>query len=157
MERRTCHYKEKEKPEKGRRRGRKSFSRLILCIPALVCVLTGCSGVRLNEEKVRDISYTVTSEDRLPEELKMLIDGKKQEPFKMTYQDEGYLYICEGYGQQPTGGYSIQVDNVYMTENAIYFSSTLLGPAEGEPKSDVPSFPYIVVKIEFQDKTIVFD
>lgn len=104
-----------------------------------------------------DIEYTVTSEDRLPEELKALIDGKNEQPFKMTYQDGDYLYICQGYGTQPTGGYSIQVDDVYRTSNAIYFSSSLIGPAESELKTEKETRPYIVIKIEYQDMTVVFD
>ena len=29
---------------------------------------------------------------------------KKEKEFKMTYQDNGFLYICVGYGRQETGG-----------------------------------------------------
>lgn len=124
---------------------------------ALTVVLTGCRADKLDDQKMTDIEYTVTSEDRLPEELKALIDGKNEQPFKMTYQDGDYLYICQGYGTQPTGGYSIQVDDVYRTSNAIYFSSSLIGPAESELKTEKETRPYIVIKIEYQDMTVVFD
>ena len=127
-----------------------------ICLLMLTIFLFGCSGERGQQERV-DLAYTVTSEDRLPEELKILVDGKKEQPFKMTYQDGDYLYICQGYGTQPTGGYSIQVDNVYRTANAVYFSSTLIGPMEAELKVAKETTPYIVVKIEYQDMTVVFD
>ncbi len=123
----------------------------------LTLFLAGCKSDKLDEQRVKDIEYTVTSQDRLPEELKLLIDGKKEQPFKMTYQDGDYLYICQGYGAQPTGGYSIQVKDVYQTSNAIYFSSALIGPAKTQPQTDVGTYPYIVVKIEYQDMTVVFD
>lgn len=127
-----------------------------ICLLMLTLVLFGCSGEKEKHERA-DIEYTVTSEDRLPEELKILVDGKKQQPFKMTYQDGDYLYICQGYGEQPTGGYSIQVNDVYRTSNAIYFSSTLIGPPQEELKVEKETTPYIVVKIEYQDMTVVFD
>ena len=111
----------------------------------------------MDEKKVRDVEYTVTSEDRLPEELKLLIDGKKQQPFKMTYQDGDYLYICQGFGVQPTGGYSIQVDEMYQTSNAIYFSTILVGPSASDRVVEKETTPYIVIKTEYQDMTVVFD
>lgn len=129
----------------------------LFCFLFLTVLLAGCRNDRLDEKKVRDVEYTVTSEDRLPEELKVLIDGKKQQPFKMTYQDGDYLYICQGFGTQPTGGYSIQVGEVYQTSNAIYFSAILVGPSVSEQSVEKETMPYIVVKTEYQDMTVVFD
>ena len=50
----------------------------------------------------------------------------------MTYSDEEKLYIVTGYGPQETGGYSIQVKELYLTENAIVFDTELSGPEKGE-------------------------
>ena len=129
----------------------------ILCVFVLAVLMAGCRSDRLDEKKVRDVEYTVTSEDRLPEELKVLIDGKKQQPFKMTYQDGDYLYICQGFGTRPTGGYSVQVSQVYQTANAIYVSVTLIGPSASERVVEKETTPYIVIKTEYQDMTVVFD
>ena len=129
----------------------------MICFLFLSTCLMGCRNDRLDEKKVRDVEYTVTSEDRLPEELKVLIDGKKQKPFKMTYQDGDYLYICQGFGTQPTGGYSIQVEEVYQTSNAICASVALVGPSASEQAVEKETTPYIVIKTEYQDMTVVFD
>lgn len=128
-----------------------------ICLVLSVMLLVGCRADKIDEKKVTDLEYTVTSEDRLPDELKVLVDGKKAQPFKMTYHDGDYLYICQGYGTQPTGGYSIQVEELYRTSNAVYFSSTLLGPMPSEKKTMKETTPYIVVKTEYQDMTVVFD
>ena len=87
--------------------------------------------------------------------MKDLIETKKAEPFKMTYEDQGYLYIVQGFGQKPTGGFSIQLQELYETGNAIYFSALLIGPEE--QNAPAASFPYIVVKTEYQEKTVVFN
>ena len=129
----------------------------LLCLLFFAVLLMGCRNDRLDEKKVRDVEYTVTSEDRLPEELKILIDGKKQNPFKLTYQDGDDLYICQGFGTQPTGGYSIQVEEVYQTSNAICASVTLIGPSASEEVAAKETTPYIVIKTEYQDMTVVFD
>ena len=84
-------------------------------------------------------------------------EAKKESAFKLTYADEGYLYICVGYGKQESGGYSVTVNELYETDNAIYVNTNLLGPKAGSSPGTSPSYPYIVLKIEFRDKTVVFD
>ena len=100
------------------------------------------------------------AEDNIPEELKALIDEKKQNAFKLTYQDNGFLYICVGYGEQISGGYSIAVNALYLTENAVYADTTLLGPDPADAaaaKTNTPSYPYVVIKTEFVDKPVAFN
>ena len=77
----------------------------------------------------------------------------------MSFQDGNYLYLCVGYGQQETGGYSIAVNALYETENAVYFDTTLLGPEPGEDggKKTSPSYPYVVIKTEYIEKPVVFE
>ena len=130
---------------------------LAFAAAALVC-LCGCTVITKDgNEKVRDIDFTVLAEDNIPDELKQVIEEKKEKEFKLTYQDNGFLYICVGYGRQPTGGYSISVTELYETENAVYVHTNLLGPSAGENKAESPSYPYIVVKLEKTDKAVVFE
>ena len=119
--------------------------------------LTGCGLGSSQTTKLRDLEFTVMSQERLPEELKELIEERKETAFKVTYSDNEFLYICIGYGEQITGGYSIAVNDLYLTDNTICISTSLLGPAPEEKTSTVPSYPYIVVKIEYMDKTVVFE
>lgn len=123
-------------------------------------VLTGCAKEKDPLQKIKDLEFTVLAEDNIPEELKTVIEEKKADAFKVTYQDNGFLYICIGYGEQVSGGYSITVNDLYLTENAIYADTTLLGPEPGEEsaaKRNTPSYPYIVIKTEFVDKPVVFN
>lgn len=129
----------------------------------LIC-LSGCSGkAEEGNKKIKDLEFTVLAEDNLPEELKQIIEEKKETEFKITYQDNDYLYICVGYGRQDSGGYSITVNNLYLTNNSIYLDTNLIGP-EAENKElynaqekDSASYPYIVLKTEYLDKSVVFD
>ncbi|HKM33759.1 MAG TPA: protease complex subunit PrcB family protein [Lachnospiraceae bacterium] len=120
-------------------------------------LLSGCSIGTSKTTKLRDLEFTIVSEEKLPEELKQLIDERKSAPFKITYNDNEYLYICVGYGEQPTGGYSIAVNELYLTENAIYISTSLLGPGPEDKTDSAPSYPYIVVKTEYLDKEVMFE
>lgn len=119
-------------------------------------LLCGCSLGTGEHTKLRDMEFTVLSEEVLPEELKALIAERKKDAFQFTYSDESYLYLCVGYGEQATGGYSIAVNELYLTENAICVDTCLLGPAPDEQTSQAPSYPYIVIKTEYLDKTVEF-
>lgn len=122
-------------------------------------ILTGCREEKDSLAKIKDLEFTVVAEENIPEELLAAINEKKTEGFKVTYQDNGFVYICRGYGEQETGGYSITVNALYETENAVYFNTTLLGPdpSEKDVKKGSKSYPYVVVKTEMLEKPVVFD
>lgn len=132
-----------------------------LCSICVLLLLTagvsGCSMSSLGSTKLRDLEFTVVSEERLPDELKTLIDERKTKEFKLTYNDKEFLYICIGYGEQATGGYSIAVNDLYLTENAITINTSLLGPGTEDTPGNASSYPYIVVKTEYLDKTVTFE
>lgn len=127
---------------------------LLLCV-----VLTGCGMSGERNIKLRDLDFTVLSEEKIPEELKTVIAEKGSEPFRLTYSDNQNLYISIGYGEQKTGGYSIAVDELYLTDDAVHVSTSLLGPDITGQKSGAgkPTTPYIVIKTELLDKTVIYD
>lgn len=121
-------------------------------------LLVGCSRKEQSQpEKIRDLELTVVAEEMLPQELLTVVTEKKTAPFKFTFQDGNYLYICIGYGEQESGGYSITVEDLYLTENAVYVKTCLIGPAADVPNDGVKSYPYIVIKTEYLDYSVVFD
>ena len=127
----------------------------ILCI-VVFCFTISCSTEKLSTEKLRDIEFTVVEKEDIPKEFLEVIQEKDKNPFKLTYADQGMLYIAEGYGQQKTSGYSIEVRDCYETENAVYVHTNLIGPAKDEKLVETETFPYIVIKLEFIDKNVVF-
>ena len=54
------------------------------------------------------------------------------------------------------GGYSITVNELYLTENSIVLDTDLLGPEKGESGGTEPSFPFIVIKTELSELPVVF-
>lgn len=136
---------------------KKILTILTLSLSAILVVLvTACSVQTISTEKLRDIDFTVVDEDDIPEPLEEMIDEREDKPFKLTYADNGVLYIAVGYGEQPTTGYSIQVKELYESENAIYIHTNLIGPAKDEKIIEKETDPYIVIKTEFIDKNVVF-
>ena len=78
------------------------------------------------------------------------------QPFKLTYTDDKNLYIAVGYGAQPTGGYSISIRELYLTENSIVLATELMGPEKGEDPGTEKSFPYIVLRTELLEEPVIF-
>lgn len=133
---------------------------LVVVTGIMMAALAGCGKDNNKTDKIKELDFTVISEDNLPEELKTILEEKKIQEFKVTYQDKGFLYICIGYGEQQTGGYSIRVNDLYLTDNAIYADTTLLGPdpeKQEELKRSSQSYPYIVIKTEHINKSVVFN
>ena len=128
----------------------------LMMLFAMTLWLAGCSASKDSGDKVRDLDFTVAGDMDVPDELKNLIAEKQQQPFKLTYSDEQNLYIAVGYGVQPTGGYSISVNELYLTDNSIVVNTELKGPEKGENVGAEQSFPYIVIRTEYLENPVVF-
>lgn len=134
----------------------KTLMALLLIITA-VFGLSGCKKEESEIKKIRDLDFTVVEDADLPGELKEIIDEKKEKPFRLHYSNKDYLYIAVGYGKQNSGGYSIAVEELFLTDNAIYIDTNLIGPSQDEMVMQGVTYPYIVVKLEYIDKKIVFE
>ena len=128
---------------------------LISCLMMSFWIL-GCASQTDKTEKLRDLEFTVLDKDEIPEIFMEEIAKRVEKGFKLTLEDQGYLYIAEGYGKQETSGYSIEVAKLYETENAIYVQTDLIGPSNDEAIVERPTYPYIVLKTESVDKNVVF-
>ncbi|MFW6680591.1 MULTISPECIES: protease complex subunit PrcB family protein [Lacrimispora] len=122
----------------------------------VVRTLSGCTVNGDNGNKVRDLDFTVVADTDIPQELKQIIAEKQQSPFKLTYSDDKNLYIVVGYGKQASGGYSIAVNDLYLTDNSIVLDTELIGPDKGENTGTEPSYPFIVIKTEMSELPVVF-
>ena len=114
---------------------RKVLVTLCLCMIGLAGTVTGC-GSKKEETPV--------------------VEEEKKEPFRMSWKEQGYLYAARGYGEQKTSGYSIEVTGCYEAKQGIYIETSLLGPDKGEEITEAPAYPYVVVKMEYIDKEVIF-
>jgi hypothetical protein len=137
-----------------RKTGKRIGAGLLLLL--LLVLLSGCQTKQDSQTKIQDLEYTLVPEEELPDELSRLIEEKKVNPFKLSYTAEGKLYIVVGYGSQETGGYSVTVNEVYLTQDAIVVDCDLLGPEDGEKVSAAVSYPYIVICMEEREESILF-
>lgn len=125
-----------------------------------VCLLfftVGCEKQTESAERSKDLDYTVVAVRDCPQDFLKELEDKKVNPFQMTYMDGEYLYIALGYGEQPTGGFSITVHGLYETGEKLCLETELLGPGKDETVKEKASYPYIIIKTEKTDREVLFD
>lgn len=133
---------------------RKKLIAFLLCV-SFIFSFSCCGLENEKDKKVKELSFTVVRENDIPKEFAQIIQQKKSEKFELTYED-GDLYIAVGYGEKSTGGYSIEVKNLYLGENAVYLQTGLIGPKKNERVEEAKSYPYIVLKTERRNEKVVF-
>lgn len=125
-------------------------------ISLLLCV-SACSVTDLEGGKKKELDFTVLEKEDIPEELKTTIEEKKNDPMKLTYTDQGQMYLVRGYGEKESSGYSIEVKELYETDNAVHILTELKGPGEKEQVIQKRTWPYVVVKMDYQNRHVVFE
>ncbi|MFQ9932838.1 MAG: protease complex subunit PrcB family protein [Lachnospiraceae bacterium] len=119
-------------------------------------LLYGCGIEKYDDTKINDLDYAVLAEEDIPEPVLQIIEKSKSENFRKTYTDGSFLYIIIGYGAQPTTNYSITIEDLYEAKNAIFVSSMLKGPSKKEIVVETETYPYVVLKLQYSDKTVIF-
>lgn len=139
----------------------KKIGRRWPCLMAAACLLAvflgGCSLIKVEEEGAEPVEYTIVREEDIPPEVRTHIKEKQKKEFQMTYRSGEDLYLIRGYGQQSSGGYSIQVESLMASESGIFLRTSLVGPAQGEQQSREPSYPCIVIKIAYREQPVQFE
>ncbi len=134
----------------------RAVQRLWIPMMCLMLFLVGCKVEETKETKLKDLDYTICDESKLPDALVRLIQEKKKEPFKLTYRTKDYLYIVMGYGAQDRTDLSISLEELYLTENAIFIDTQLNALEETTLENGKVSYPWIAVKCDLYDVQVVF-
>lgn len=121
-----------------------------------IASISGCAAGTSENENKTDVDFTVVEDEDLPKELKKLIDDRKENTLRLIFTTKDYTYVVAGFGAQETSGYSIRVNGVYVADDTLYTDISLIGPAEDEPVNEVKTTPYIVLKMEKREESIVF-
>lgn len=122
----------------------------------LLSVLIGCQIEETDEEKIKDLDYTICDESKLPDALVELIQEKRKEPFKLTYRTKDYLYIVVGYGAQDRTDLNVTMTDLYLTKNAIFVNTDLSAVDDTTLEDNLVSYPWIAVKCELYDVQVIF-
>lgn len=127
-----------------------------LCV-LLSLLLGGCSMLGGGDEERIAVEFTVVEADDVPAELQEIIESHKKEEIKMTFEAEDGRYLVRGYGEQPTGGYSISADLVELGKDGLHVITTLIPPSQDQNPAQEPSYPCIVLKVANEEQEVIFE
>ena len=119
---------------KKKRRGR------VLLAAVILMLLASCRITDVSEGERKELSYAIVKPGD------QILRRKKESAFQMAYESGDDLYILRGYGKQKSGGFSIQIEEVSKSENAVFVRTKLVGPAAKEEQKGAASCPYVVLK-----------
>lgn len=108
--------------------------------------LASCRITDVSEGERKELSYAIVKPGDFPPEIDQILRKKKESAFQMAYESGDDLYILRGYGKQKSGGFSIQIEEVSKSENAVFVRTKLVGPAAKEEQKGAASCPYVVLK-----------
>lgn len=125
---------------------------LIFILPILL--IAGCE--KKENKKTSSVDFTIVTDGDIPKDLRKLIKERRKNQFELSYSDGSHLYAVKGYGRQETSDYNIKVNDFYISDGSLVFDTELTGPDKDENISSKPSYPYIVVKTEYMENSIIF-
>lgn len=107
-------------------------------------------------ENMQDVVYEIVSGSDVPHKVNEKIFKAKEKGFGFSYRDGEVMYVAFGFGQQNTGGFSIQVLNAKENETEILIEAQLVAPGPEEVVSTSPSYPYMILKMANVEKDVQF-
>ena len=91
-------------------------------------LLASCRITDVSEGERKELSYAIVKPGDFPPEIDQILRRKKESAF------------------QKSGGFSIQIEEVSKSENAVFVRTKLVGPAAKEEQKGTASCPYVVLK-----------
>ena len=95
-------------------------------------LLASCRITDVSEGERKELSYAIVKPGDFSAGNRSDFAQEKRIAFQMAYESGDDLYILRGYGKQKSGGFSIQIEEVSKSENAVFVRTKLVGPAAKE-------------------------
>lgn len=115
-----------------------------------------------DDDEESDISYSIVTYNNLPKALKEEVDDLKSTENYAAYEYDNYIYLLASMGKQRTGGYDIDFEKIYKTEDDGDYTVTAVVDTDEPLKNAVVTqaitYPYTVAKFKsFDDiENVVF-
>ncbi len=146
-----------------------SWSSVVFISVITLLLLVGCASFESTPKEIaneangyHDIEYTIVN----PKDL----DGAViQQWVSDNFQTEGtytieckehfipVTYILIAAGEKPTGGYGVQIDSAQGNFEQIKVTTSLREPEKGETVTQAFTYPFVVLKVEKDDREIIIE
>ncbi len=125
-----------------------------------VLFLIGCgtdpSKKLQSTEKIDDIPFETLTLDETPQDIKSTIEYKNREKATYVLPDGDDYYIVVSRGEQPTGGYEVEILSVEDWGDSVHVMYKFKDPADDELVTQAITFPLDIVKIKRTKNQVLF-
>lgn len=101
--------------------------------------------------------FTRVAEEALPPALREWADNSRTMHIAHSKVYQNKRYILAGYGEKPTGGYSIAIEDVVIGESKITVTVNYADPPPGSNVTDALTYPQDIVYIANLDLPIEYE
>lgn len=117
-------------------------------------LLSGFLLFNLSGEEARGkelLDFTRIDYQDLPEQIKSWVDNSRKQEIAQTKNFAGYTYILVTYGEKPTGGYRVEIQELQKRKDSIEIFVEFQAPAADQMVTQAFTYPYDLVRIKATD------
>ncbi len=127
---------------------------LITFLVVSVLFVYGCGEVEEEGEVVTPLDPEEREE--LPEEIKAWIEDSRDKFGGRARVHNGLLYILVTYGEKPTGGYIVEIDELEKQNDTLVVTAEFTEPGEDEMVTQAITYPYDLAVVEETELSVEF-
>lgn len=135
--------------------GNQMFKKTLLMF-LLVTVLLFAYGCGEAEETVEVVTPVDIEDEELPKEIKAWIESSRDQFGGRARVHDGLLYILITYGEKPTGGYVVEIEEIKKQEETLVVTVEFTEPGEDEMVTQAITYPYDLAVVEETDLPVEF-
>ncbi|HYE84569.1 MAG TPA: protease complex subunit PrcB family protein [Clostridia bacterium] len=106
----------------------------------------------VDETEENEVSFEAVDYSDLSSRLKDQIDYLKLNKSYKAYEYDNYIYLIAAMGKKNTGGYEIDIEDVYKLQNGSKYTIKAVvdteNPASGSSSTQAVTYPYSVVRFK---------
>lgn len=136
--------------------------KLLIPVMALVFflntfIIAGCSQSTNKSGDDEDLSFKIIDPSMLKDEklLDWYNSSYKKRGSHSTSGENGYKYLIISGGEQPTGGYSMELVGNEKNNNSLIFYAKLNAPQKGQIVTQALTYPHLLIRIKAAERTTV--
>ncbi len=127
---------------------------LVTLLTLTMLFVYGCAEV---EEEGKVVTPLDPEEkEELPEEIKSWIEDSRDEFGGRVRVHNDLLYILVTYGEKPTGGYVVEIDEVEKRDQTLVVTAEFTEPGEDEIVTQAITYPYDLAVVEETELPVEF-
>ncbi len=126
---------------------------LIALFSVAMLFVYGCAEPEETEEVVTPLE---PEEEELPEEIRQWIEDSRDKFGGRVRVHNGLLYILVTYGEKPTGGYHVDIEEIEKQGDTVKVTARFTEPGEDEMVTQAFTYPYDLAILEETDVEVKF-